>query len=204
MDSSNRNSDIALKVRNFIRKKSRILSCYPGFHKREREDLEQDLLLDLLQRLEKFDPSRSPKDAFCFLVVKRRFATLLQQRNAKKRGRGYRHVSLNHSLRHDDDMRGDLGETIDQENYFRRTRGVYSATEERQDLQIDVRRAMQLLPPDLLHIAKLLQRMGPTKIEETTGIARATVYEARSRIRGIFEDAGLIIYLRWRPEPEEG
>ena len=51
----------------------------------DREDLEQEMTLDLLLRLEKYNPTKGKLSTFINLIVNRRAATILRSRSQMKR-----------------------------------------------------------------------------------------------------------------------
>jgi RNA polymerase sigma-70 factor, ECF subfamily len=84
-----------------IRYKARQLAGRHGFSRSEREDIEQELRLDLLRRLAKFNPDIAPWNAFVRTLVDRHAATLIAQRRRRIRATDdteslieSRHVSL--------------------------------------------------------------------------------------------------------------
>src|SRR5438093_947856 len=48
----------------------------------DRHDIEQELALDLLRRLPRFDPARAGRETFCARVVEHRIRELLRARRA--------------------------------------------------------------------------------------------------------------------------
>jgi TolA-binding protein len=86
-------------------------------------------------------------------------------------------------------------ETLDQEDYLRRTGKLSRPMSELRNLSIDLRSAVQTLPPELRELCKRLQTESVTEISRDTGIPRGTIYESIKKLRAIFEDAGLKDYL---------
>ena len=86
-------------------------------------------------------------------------------------------------------------ETIDQEDYLRRTGRLSRTADELRALTIDVRKAMEQLPPELRRLCRRLETETVTEISRDTGIPRGTIYESIKKLRAIFEDAGLRDYL---------
>ena len=66
-----------------IRYKARQLAGRHGFSRSEREDIEQELRLDLLRRLSKFNPAIAPWNVFVRTLVERQTATLVAQRRTR-------------------------------------------------------------------------------------------------------------------------
>ena len=86
-------------------------------------------------------------------------------------------------------------ETIDQEEYLRRTGKLSRPAAELRDLSIDLGRVIASLPPELRTLCQRLQTESVTEISRDTGIPRGTIYESIKKLRAIFEDAGLRDYL---------
>lgn len=68
-----------------IRLKARQLIGKYGFTKSDREDIQQELTLDLLMRLDRFDPRKAKPTTFVRLIVDRHVATLLRKRTSRAR-----------------------------------------------------------------------------------------------------------------------
>ena len=96
-----------------IRRTARRLSRRPGFANADREDLEQELALELLQRRADHDPGKGTLAAFAAGVLRQRAADLLQKRGAEKRGGGRRGLSLNDEARSEDGKRVERADTLD-------------------------------------------------------------------------------------------
>ena len=111
-----------------------------GFTASDREDLEQEMMTDLFQRLPRFDPKRAGRNTFIARVVEHKIATLIEARKAGMRD--YRRCtwSLNDPLEDEDGYCLERLETIDQEDYLRRTGSLLRPAAEREDLALDVHR----------------------------------------------------------------
>ena len=79
----------------FIARKARQLAGKAGFTPSDVEDIEQDIRMDVLKRLPRFDPAKSNRHTFIALVVRRRVASILEARRAVKRNGDRRPQSLN-------------------------------------------------------------------------------------------------------------
>ena len=103
--------------------------------------------------------------------------------------------SLNDRLEDEEGRSIERMETLDQEDYLRRTGKLSRPMSELRNLSIDLRSAVQTLPPELRELCKRLQTESVTEISRDTGIPRGTIYESIKKLRAIFEDAGLKDYL---------
>lgn len=178
-----------------IKYKARQLVGRVGFTESDREDLEQEMVLDLLRRLPKFDPKRAGRNTFIARIVEHKVATIIEAQKAGMRDYRLCSCSLNDRLEDEEGRSIERMETIDQEDYLRRTGKLSRPMSELRHLSIDLRSAVQTLPPELRELCKRLQTESVTDISRDTGIPRGTIYESIKKLRAIFEDAGLKDYL---------
>jgi RNA polymerase sigma-70 factor (ECF subfamily) len=178
-----------------IKYKARQLVGRVGFTESDREDLEQEMVLDLLRRLPKFDPKRAGRNTFIARIVEHKVATIIEAQKAGMRDYRLCSCSLNDRLEDEEGRSIERMETIDQEDYLRRTGKLSRPMSELRNLSIDLRSAVQTLPPELRELCKRLQTESVTEISRDTGIPRGTIYESIKKLRAIFEDAGLKDYL---------
>ncbi len=82
MDCQNTYYELGDYAHDLIRSKARTLIGKAGFTSADCEDIEQELALDLLVRLENYDPRKSKRSTFMARVVEHRIATLLEERRA--------------------------------------------------------------------------------------------------------------------------
>ena len=82
MDYQNTYYELGDYAHDLIRSKARTLIGKAGFTSADCEDIEQELALDLLVRLENYDPRKSKRNSFMARVVEHRIATLLEERHA--------------------------------------------------------------------------------------------------------------------------
>lgn len=85
MHYENSYSEFDPYVHDLIRIKARQLIGKAGFTAADKEDIEQELMLDLLQRLKKFDPTKAKRTTFMVRVVNHRIASLIEERQARCR-----------------------------------------------------------------------------------------------------------------------
>ena len=178
-----------------IKFKAKQLVGRVGLTDSDREDLEQEMILDLLQRLPKYNPDRAQRNTFIARVVEHKIATIIEARKAGLRDYRLCNCSLNERL---EDVEGgsvERMETIDQEDYLRLTAGLSRSTAELRDLSIDVRQAIEKLPPELRELCRRLGVDTITELSRDTGVPRGTIYESLKKLRAILEVAGLKDYL---------
>ena len=184
--------DYAVQI---IRYKARQLVGRVGFTESDRQDLEQEMMFDLLRRLPKFKPERAQRNTFIARIVEHKVATIIEAQKAGMRDYRLCSCSLNDRLEDEEGRSIERMETIDQEDYLRRTGKLSRPMSELRNLSIDLRSAVQTLPPELRELCKRLQTESVTEISRDTGIPRGTIYESIKKLRTLFEDAGLKDYL---------
>ena len=179
---------------SLIESKSRFLIGHHGFREDEREDLEQDLLLDYLRRIPKYDPKRAKRSTFIARIVRNKIASIIEARKAAKRSYRTPVYSLTGWVK--DRTNGFIQriETVDADNYLLR-RGRRRQREEVLDLRIDLDRATDLLTPELRDLCRRLEHQTPTEISRATGVPRGTITDRIRKVRMVFEQRGLRDYL---------
>ena len=178
-----------------IKYKARQLVGQAGFTVSDRDDLEQELVLDLLRRLPKFDPERAQLNTFIARVVEHRIATLIEARKAGIRDYRRCQCSLNDRFEDEEGRSVERVDTFDQEDYLLRTGAQSRPADELSALAIDLAVVLETLPPELRELCRRLKAESVTEISRDTGVPRGTIYESIKELREIFEDAGLKDYL---------
>jgi len=179
-----------------IKHKAQRLIGRVGLTESDREDVEQELVLDLLSRLPEYDATRGLRSAFIGQVINHKVAQLIRDRQRKKRDCRRRACSLDDPLEQEDGSAIAREETVSQDDYDL-LMGKHSRPEvERMDLAIDVSIALSRIPADLRDLAVLLMLQPKRDAAREAGISRSTLYRrGLRRLRSAFEDAGLRDYL---------
>jgi RNA polymerase sigma factor (sigma-70 family) len=188
-------------VARLVRKTVRSLLRSPAFSAADREDLEQELTLEVLRRLPRFDPQRGRRESFLARVVESRARTLLRRRSAPCRD-WRRRASLDELTKDQDGRRVEVWRTLDAD-LCRARRGIgVEDGAEGIDLRIDVATAMASLPPDLRRLCAALIRGSARDASRSSGTPRGAVRGKVARIRAHFERCGLGDYAsRLSPSP---
>ncbi len=162
----------------------------PGFHPQDVHDLEQDLHADMLDRWSSFDASKSSPRTFADRVVRHRASRLIQYQFAQCRN-PFRIAGSVEQLEDAADSQRRVGTVRD---YLRATGSDVSASVA---LQIDLEKAMELLPPEVREVC-YLRGSGLTIREVATeaNISPRTVNRAISSARNRLRDLGLDDYLK--------
>jgi RNA polymerase sigma-70 factor (ECF subfamily) len=179
-----------------IKNKARQLVGHVGFTESDREDLEQEMMLDLLVRLPKFDPSKAASTTFVAMVVDRKISKIIRHRTQEKRD--YRRIvsSCNDPIEDRDGTTIEREQTISKDEIDLQT-GKHARPEaERIDMRLDVSFAISELPPELQALARRLMDQSIAEAARELGVPRSTLYETGiARLRNFFEDRGLSEYL---------
>ena len=182
MDYQNTYYELGDYANGLIRSKARSLIGKAGITSADCEDIEQELALDLLVRLENYDQTRSKRSTFMARVVEHRIATLLEERHAACRDWRLCRESLDDPEWQDDE---DGGCRVD------RQPDPSAPTSEDMALEMDLQRALEGLPDDLRELWDLLLDSNMHRIARETGIPRTTLYYRLERLRKALREAGL-------------
>jgi len=156
----------------------------------DRQDVEQELMLDLLQRLPKFDASRASLRTFTARVVAHRATRIVAAVWAAREGaRGA--VSLHDEVRDVDGECVERWETLDVRDDRRRSSAPHAA----QDLRLDVDAALRGLPRETRELCAALLRDTVTEIARATGVARGSIWHRLQPVRARLRAAGVDAYL---------
>ena len=195
MDANQKWQGLSDYAAETIRHKARRLVGTAGFKKHDIKDIEQELTLDLLARLPKFDPDKATHKTFVARIIERKISTLIRYRTQERRDFRRESFSLNDHIK---DPGGEAVEracTIGQDEAEIRIDRRHRSREEDAQLRVDVSLVLSGLPTDLRELAGLLKTQTITEAAQSLGIPRSTLYGSRDRLRRIFENAGLQDYL---------
>lgn len=163
-----------------IRKKANQLVGRTGLRKRDRDDLEQELLLELVQSLPSFDPKKAHWNVFVTTVIERTAAQILRDRRAQKRD-FTRTCSLEEIIEQEENSEQHVA---DQERQWRQQ-------QEQTDLAIDLNEALAKLPDELRAVADLLKySCSIAQIARELGLGTSTVKRRIQELRVRLEEYG--------------
>ena len=200
MPSTACTQDSGAHAENLIRHKARQLVGTYGFTESDRDDLEQELRIDLLRRRGKYNPAKAKLSTFTDRVVAHCIATIIEARKAAKRDYRECDCSLNDPITFEDGDEGELGDTVACETYLRRPSPASDAQLNRRDMAIDVTALIARLSHEQQRLCSLLQEHTVLEISAICQIPRGTLYDRIKEIRIIFEDAALGDYVRRRSD----
>ena len=171
--------------------KSRAYTLSRGYRHtpEDREDLEQDMALQLLSALPTYDPEKSILQTFANRVID--YWTSVQARKWRASRRDYRArgVSLDEPCMGEDGERTTLGDMLreDEALGFAEALGCIEAVE----LKIEVDKAMATLSPQLREMCYALMTMSVADLCRSHNLSRGKVAFQIKKIRKAFQDAGL-------------
>ena len=183
-------------AREVIRHKARQLIGKYGFTRDDYDDLQQEMMLDLLRRLGKYDSSKAGLNTFVARIVDRKISTLIRHQRQEKRDYRRPVCSLDAKVEDQDGQARGLDEILSQDAFDEEVARHDRPEAERVDLRLDLTLVLDELPDDLRQLARLLQTRTVAEIARELGVPRSTLYEKGiARLRKIFEDNGLREYL---------
>jgi RNA polymerase sigma-70 factor (ECF subfamily) len=193
-------SDYAIRL---IRHRARRLVATAGFAAQDIEDIRQDLIVDLLERLPKFDPAKATCNTFVARIIDRKVAKLIRDRNCEKRDPRREECSLNECI--DDGEGGSVEriQTIAADEADRRLGRQARSDQETAELALDVEEVLKRLPDNLRRLCELLKTGSIADAARAMGVPRTTLHDHVKKLREVFEAAGLRDYLAGRPSSGE-
>ena len=197
MENNSKRCELNDYARKLVHHKARQLVGKAGYTPNDLDDIKQNLIADLLERLSKFDPAKASYNTFVARVVERKISNLLRDRQAERRDHRREACSLNEEIDIGEDEPVQLMTTISQDEQDIRT-GKYSRlADERAHLQLDMDAVLAGLPPQLRQAADMLRTKSVAQVARKLGIPRRTFREGYLvQLRVIFASKNMDDYLR--------
>ena len=165
-----------------IQQKADELVGHFGITEDDREDIEQELALDLIRRWPKFDPQRSKPRTFIARVIRNKVSTLIRHRMSEQQQ--FEQVGYS------------IDATVEEEvTTCFRTGQPHRTDQEYVALREDVRAVLARLPPELREVCERLKRASIPRVAKELGIPVTTLRYRLKKLRDVFEEAGLRDYL---------
>ncbi len=186
-------SDYALDV---VHHKAQELIGTAGYTPDDLDDIKQELVADLLARLDRFDPARSTYATFVTRLVERKISNLIRYRQSERRDPRREAGSLNDRI--DDAEEGGDPQlaVVSQDEHDLRTGKHRRPAAERGRLALDIEAVLADLPADLRRAAVLLTTFSVAETAREMGIPRSTFRcNHLVRLRGFFMKKRLDAYL---------
>ena len=186
-------------VYRLVRKKARELLRTPGFHRSDLEDLEQEFLLELWERLEAYDPEQADLVTFLGCTLNRKACKLIRDRKAPVRDFQREECSLDELIPMGEEGLAPRSEIFAEEARYAHTQTDRISDLEHIELTMDLETVLSSLSDDLKELCKLLATSTVKDIAELQGRTRRQVSQDVARLREIFAAAGLDDYFKRRP-----
>ena len=195
MDADVRRTELDAKTVKRIWSKAVQLSKQEGFRADEWPDLQQELVVHVLEQLPKYDPRRGKRDHFLASVISHKATDMLRIRRAKQRGYQVEVVSLHEQV---PAAGGEqvLVEDLAADDALQIQLGLSGRlTEEQIHCRVDVQRVEATLTVKQRDICRRLRVSSITEVAAELGMPRTTLCDEIRRIRRVFREAGLHVYL---------
>lgn len=161
----------------------------------DRDDLEQQIAMEVVRRRAKFDPGKAQEKTFLARLVKHARADIIAAREAGNRDYRREEGSLDQWVQDDAGGWELRGETITDDDAGRRVGRSDMSREEQHDMCSDLRDAAAALPDHLRDIYEHLKKLGSARaVARATGLHHSSVCDSLKQIRERFEKAGLDVY----------
>jgi len=194
MNFDNKYDGIDTYAIRLIKYKAGKLVKQPGFTESDRQDLEQEMVLDLFCRLPKFDSNQAQRNTFIARSIEHKAAKIVEARKAGIRDYRLCAHSLNECIEDNDGNQIEHIDTINQDEYFCNTGRHSRSLKELFELSLDMREIIASMPPNYYNLCKRLQEETITEILQNLGVSRRTVYRYIKEIRKMFENMGFKNY----------
>ena len=153
-----------------------------GFREQDREDVEHDLVVDLLERLPNYNPAKAKRSTFAKDCVEHKISKMIRASGRQCRDpRRIQHFGLG-----DEDVNDEGAVAFD---------GLLDPRSQddqrRADLRMDVAEVVAGLTPRQQEICALLPEHTPHAISKKLGLSKREVYGAVEIIRSAFARVGL-------------
>ena len=200
MDANQKRPEINQYAESVIRVKARQLVGTAGFTRSDVADIEQELRIELLLRLPKFDPDKATYNTFVNCLVGRKCAKLVRHRMRELRDYRRNSCSLDELVEDDEGCVTARANTIDRDEADSRADRRARTREEQAQIRTDVALVLGTLPDDLRKLAKCVMT-APTLTEaaQKLGMQRSAFYDAIGRLRSHLRAAGLGDYFKSFP-----
>lgn len=162
-----------------------------GFTRSDFDDLKQELITDVLERLPKFNGGLAGGKTFVTRLIDNRIANMIEHRKAECRNPKREECSMDDWVR-DEESGWVRRDTNCDAKYLRAHRGVDPRQDQEQvELAMDIESITASLPEDLRDLCMRLKTQTVLEISRENGVACATLYRRIKKLREHFTAACL-------------
>jgi RNA polymerase sigma-70 factor (ECF subfamily) len=185
-------NDIARRAWVHLKSKATDLAIKSGFDRSSRDDILAELWLDLLRRWPKYDPTRSPPQAFVASVALNRIADIMAGRVTHLREQLFRRVPhgddaesrrLNSLNKPVGKRKRGRDQRLGTDAHERRTCVRRLTHREQAELEHDVTRLLAKLPNNERRICEMLMKFSPAETARRLGMAESTFRDGLKSLR---------------------
>lgn len=180
MYSSNRYNTFSPVIISLIRKKAQNLIQHQGFLAADLEDIEQELIFTLLNKLVHFDTNKSSLNSFAKRVIDNKARDLLRYKFSQKRHCLIKSVT---AIYDDDNSQFSIDYIADI---------AYDEKIRQLEQKIDFTKLTHNLPVDLLNLFNLLQKMNISEIAKIKNISRKKLYKDLQKLKTYLQKSDFI------------
>lgn len=167
------------------------VSCSQGFSDTDRDDLEQDLRIAIMQSLPQFDPTRGHWNVFVFTIIERRILDLFTSGQIRDRTRAMETESLASLVTLPDQEETSLSQLVLPEDQSRVNGRPYRHHIESTDLASDLSEVLAGLPSDQVELATRLMELTPSELARELQMPRSTLRDMIEELRKSFARWGI-------------
>jgi len=191
MRTKNRYQGINEYAVKIITYRAKTLIGKAGYKPKDLEDIEQDLMLDLIERLDKYDSAKAKLSTFIDRIVDHKIANLLEERRAAKRDLSKTFTTLDTPFEGSDGQNTTLLDITGTDEYLERMGYQDKSSLVNLDTEIDLDLILKKLPSDDLRILSLLAGRTLVDVAKELGMPRTTLIYKIQKIRKALCELGL-------------
>ena len=194
MDTENKYHGIDEFAARLIKNKARKLIGRFGFTESDREDLEQEMAICLLEYLPRYKPQCGKRNIYISGILKSKVCKIIRDRKLRLREGPF--LELDKFVKDEEGELIELVKTLELDEYLYRTGKATGCLSEMVDLKIDMQRVVRELSPELQEICHHLKSTETVaELSRKAKISRVNAYNSIRELFKFFQVAGLRDYL---------
>jgi RNA polymerase sigma factor (sigma-70 family) len=178
-------------AKTLIEFKARQLSRRRGIGQSDRDEIQQELWLAVVNQADRFDPSRASLDTFIDRVVNTGVAIVLRDRERQKRAMGFRAASLDTVLKDADCSKPPLAAKITEDDHHRRLGTERRDEHDDRERAEAVASALGHMPPAVSDVCRRVMGGSISSAAEELKTSRRQIRKSLDVARQHFQDAGI-------------